>query len=72
MTLDLIISAFQHYAHPVESITVTEIDPANATIFNVDDLCESGPIVNLNAVDAGSTWTGNGISNGIQVRSTLT
>ena len=46
-----------------ESITVTEIDPANATIFNVDDLCESGPIVNLNAVDAGGTWTGNGISN---------
>ena len=40
-----------------ESITVTEIDPANATIFNVDDLCESGPIVNLNAVDAGGTWT---------------
>ena len=46
-----------------ESITVTEIDPANATIFNVADLCESGPIVNLNAVDAGGTLTGNGISN---------
>lgn len=46
-----------------ESITVTEEELANATIFSVDDLCESETTINLNAVDPGGVWSGNGITN---------
>ena len=46
-----------------EAINVTEEESANATIFSVNDLCESGTSVNLNAVDPGGIWSGNGITN---------
>jgi gliding motility-associated-like protein len=46
-----------------ESITVTEGTQANATIFSVDDLCETGSSITLNAVEQNGIWSGNGITN---------
>ena len=46
-----------------ETINVTLGAQANATIFSVNTLCETGSIVDLNAVDQGGVWTGNGIIN---------
>ncbi len=46
-----------------ETINVTLGAQANATIFSVNTLCETGSIVDLNAVDQGGVWTGNGITN---------
>lgn len=46
-----------------ESINVTLGAQANATIFAVDVLCESGNLVDLNAVDQNGIWTGDGITN---------
>jgi gliding motility-associated-like protein len=46
-----------------ESIVVTMGNQANATIFTENVLCESGPLVDLNAVDQNGIWSGNGIVN---------
>ena len=46
-----------------ESINVSLGTQANATIFNVDALCETGNLVELNAVDQNGVWSGNGIVN---------
>lgn len=46
-----------------ETVNVTLGAQANATIFSVNTLCETGSIVDLNAVDQGGVWTGNGITN---------
>ena len=46
-----------------ETINVTLGAQANATIFSVNTLCETGSIVDLNAVNQGGVWTGNGITN---------
>lgn len=46
-----------------ESITVTEEELANSTILSVDDLCVSGDPENLNSIDPGGLWSGNGIIN---------
>jgi len=46
-----------------ESINVTFAAPANATISEVDVLCETGNQIVLNAVDQNGLWSGNGITN---------
>ena len=46
-----------------DSIELIVNEDVNATIFNVDDFCESDPVVNLNAAEPGGVWTGNGILN---------
>ncbi|MGC9332262.1 MAG: T9SS type A sorting domain-containing protein, partial [Bacteroidales bacterium] len=43
-------------------ITVEVAEYFDASITPVDDICETDPVVTLNAVDAGGTWSGNGIS----------
>ena len=46
-----------------ESIVVAMGGQANATIFAQDVLCESDPLVDLNAVDQNGDWSGDGILN---------
>ncbi|MEA3446970.1 MAG: T9SS type A sorting domain-containing protein, partial [Bacteroidota bacterium] len=43
-------------------ITVEVAEYFDASITPVDDLCETDPVVTLNAVDAGGTWSGDGVS----------
>jgi len=45
-----------------DNITIEVADYYDATITPVDDLCESDPVVTLDAVDAGGTWSGDGVS----------
>ncbi|MAZ30898.1 MAG: hypothetical protein CMP57_02265 [Flavobacteriales bacterium] len=46
-----------------ESIEVSEVEIANATIFPQDSLCETQNSIILGAVDPGGIWSGPGIQN---------
>jgi gliding motility-associated-like protein len=46
-----------------ESIEVSEVEIANATIFPQDSLCETQNSIILSAVDPGGIWSGPGIQN---------
>ena len=41
---------------------ITVINQANATITPVADMCDNSPSITLTAVDAGGTWSGNGVN----------
>ncbi len=43
---------------------ITVIPQPDATITDPGSQCSTGPVITLNAVDAGGTWTGTGITNG--------
>jgi gliding motility-associated-like protein len=45
------------------TFSITVNDQLNATITPVGPFCESNTSITLTAVDAGGTWTGNGITN---------
>ncbi len=45
-----------------DDVTVEVAEYFDATITPVDDLCETDPVVTLDAVDAGGTWSGDGVS----------
>jgi PKD repeat protein len=45
--------------------TIAVSDAFDATISSTTSLCEGDAALNLNAIDAGGTWTGTGITDGV-------
>jgi len=48
----------------LDTINVAVSQSLNATITATGPFCPNDPIITLNAVDAGGTWSGTGITNG--------